>query len=81
MAWIRMVSYEEATGSLRRQYDQAIQRAGRVFNILRIQSLNPETLLSSIRIYIAVMLGVSGLSRAEKEMIAVVVSATNHCHY
>ena len=81
MAWIRSVNFEESEGSLRRQYDQALKRAGKIFNILKIQSLNPSSLQASIQMYTSLMLRPSGLSREEREMIAVVVSAANNCHY
>jgi alkylhydroperoxidase family enzyme len=44
-------------------------------------SLNPETLHASMDLYRAVMLGPSELSRAERELLAVVVSRANDCHY
>jgi alkylhydroperoxidase family enzyme len=44
-------------------------------------SLNPETLRASMELYRAVMFGRSELSRAERELLAVVVSRANDCHY
>lgn len=81
MAWIRTIAPQEATGLLRRVYDAALARAGRVFEILRIQSPRPLVLQASTRLYLAVMHGKSGLSRAQREMIATVVSRANDCHY
>lgn len=81
MAWIKTIPPEEATGHLKEQYDAAIKRAGRVFNVVSLQSLNPRVLDASIRLYAAIMLGPSSLSRAQREMIAVVVSKTNDCFY
>jgi uncharacterized peroxidase-related enzyme len=81
MAWIKVVEPEEATGALKQEYDAAFQRAGKVFNILKVQSLNPETLRASMLMYGASMFGPSGLSRAEREMLATVVSWANHCFY
>ncbi len=81
MAWIETVGPDKAAGSLRRQYEQAIRRAGKVFHILRVQSPNPEALEAGMDMYLALMKGPSPLSRAEREMIAVVVSAANRCHY
>ena len=72
---------EDATGSLRREYDQAIRRAGKVWNILRIMSPNPGTLRASMALYQRIMHGPSPLSRAQREMLAVVVSRANECHY
>ncbi|MFQ5864956.1 MAG: carboxymuconolactone decarboxylase family protein [bacterium] len=81
MAWIRTISEEEATGSLKQQYDAAIERAGQLFNIVKISSLKPEILRTFIQLYLQLMHGPSGLSRAQREMIAVVVSVLNHCRY
>ncbi len=81
MAWIETVALEKAEGLLGRLYQAAIKRAGRVFGILRLQSLNPSTLRGSTELYSGIMFGESPLSRAEREMIAVVVSKVNECHY
>ena len=81
MAWIRLTSNEEATGLLKRQFDTAIERAGRVWNIIRIMSPNPITLDASMKLYASVMKGRSPLSRVQREMIATVVSAEVGCHY
>ena len=81
MAWIKVVEPEEAAGDLKREYDAAVDRAGMVFNILKVQSLNPQCLRASMQMYHAAMYGPSGLSRAEREMLATVVSWANHCFY
>lgn len=81
MAWIRTISPEEATGELKQHYDAALQRAGRVFNIVRLQSLNPRALAASIELYKTLMLGPASLPRALREMLATVVSATMGCFY
>lgn len=81
MAWIRTVSDEEATGLLKKEYDEAIKRAGKVFHIVRMFSLNPRALQDTLALYRTVMFGKSDLSRAEREMIATVVSKENRCHY
>ena len=81
MAYIRTIDEPEASGSLAREYENARQRTGKIFNILKVQSLAPEALRASISLYLAVMHGPSELTRAERELIAVVVSAINECHY
>ncbi len=50
-------------------------------NILASHSLNPDALHAHLALYRAVMYGASPLARAERETIAVAVSATNDCHY
>ena len=82
MAWIKTTAPDEAEGLLARLYKTAVQRAGKVWNILRIQSLRPETLQTSVDLYLEVMHSrKSPLSRAQREMIATTVSRANHCHY
>ena len=81
MAWIRTIEREEAEGLLRREYEAAVKRAGRVYNVVKLFSLNPEALRATIGLYTAAMHGASELSRAQREMIATVVSKLNGCHY
>jgi len=81
MAWIRTFEAEEATGKLAELYDAAVKRAGRVYEILKIQSQNPAALQGMLDLYTATVRGESPLSRAQREMLAVVVSRANDCHY
>ena len=48
---------------------------------MRAQSLNPNALRSFLELYVSLMYGKSGLSRAEREMIATAISAHNQCDY
>ena len=81
MAHLRLIEEGEATDGLRREYDAAIRRAGKVFNIVKAMSLNAAVLQRSMQLYGAIMLAPSPLSRVERELLAVVVSATNECRY
>jgi alkylhydroperoxidase family enzyme len=82
MAWIRTIDPTEAEGLLARLYKAAIARAGKVYNIIRCQSLRPATLRCSTQLYTEVMFSPeSALSRARREMIATVVSRVNACRY
>ena len=81
MAWINVFGIESADGELKRQYEAAIKRAGRIWNILSIMSQNPQVLKASMEMYGSIMFGPSELSRGQREMLAVVVSATNRCVY
>ena len=81
MAWIKTIEPEEATGEIKLEYDKAARRAGKVFNILKIQSLNPRTLRASMELYLSTMHAPSRLSRAERELLGTVVSWANHCFY
>lgn len=77
MPYIRTVAPKDATGELRDEYEAAVKRAGRVYHIVSLQSLNPRVLHASIELYKAIMHGPSALSRADREMIATVVSKAN----
>ena len=81
MAWINVIRDGDAEGQLKREYDAAKKRAGRIYQILQIQSLNPAALRDSMRLYSTIMHGPSALSRAQREMLATVTSRINNCHY
>jgi alkylhydroperoxidase family enzyme len=81
MAFIKQIAHDEAKGLLKQIYDAALKRAGRIYNILRVMSLNPPVLRDSMALYQNVMMGKSELSRARREMIATVVSWENDCFY
>ncbi len=81
MAWIEQVDEQQATGLLEKIYADAKKRAGRVFNIIKVQSLNPPTLRASMGLYMQTTQAESPVSRALREMIATVVSKVNECHY
>lgn len=81
MAWIKTIDETEADGALKQIYDEQCREAGAVANILKIHSLAPELLSAHLTIYHAAMHAPGELSRAQREMIAVAVSAANGCHY
>jgi len=81
MPWISLPPIAEAVGLLKAEYEAALRRAGRVWQIIRIKSLNPPAMKHSTALYGALMHGASPLSRARREMLAVVVSRENDCHY
>jgi alkylhydroperoxidase family enzyme len=81
LAHLRLIDEDDADGLLMEEYDAAIERAGKVFNILKAMSLNPPVLRASIELYKAIMFGESGLSRRERELLATVTSAQQNCHY
>ncbi len=81
MPHIHQIGHEESTGALRREFDKAMKRAGRIWNIVAIMSQNPEALRDSIRFYSTIMFGESPLSRVQREMLAVVTSQVNECVY
>lgn len=81
MSWIKEIDIKEADGKLSEMYAALIKQRGKVSNILSVHSLNPDAMGEHLNLYMTLMFGKSGLSRAEREAIAVVVSANNDCQY
>ena len=81
MAWIEMIDEGDAEGRLAETYARLVGPKGKLDHILKIHSLNPESLDAHYDLYKWIMRGRSPLSRAQREMIAVVVSRLNQCHY
>jgi alkylhydroperoxidase family enzyme len=81
MAWIEMIPEDEAQGELKALYDRMVEPWGGVDNIMKIHSLNPPSLRGHYELYATLMRGRSDLTRVQREMIAVVVSALNRCRY
>ena len=82
IAWIETVPEADATGELRRAYKRAGDaRSGNVDHIMKIHSLNPASLVDHMHLYKTLMFAESPLTRAQREMIGVVVSAINRCEY
>jgi len=81
MTWIRVIDEREAEGALREAYAEVGVARGKVANILKAHSLRPAAMVAHLALYRELMFGRSELTRTEREMIAVAVSVTNHCHY
>lgn len=81
MAWIKMIDENVARGRFKKLVNRISGKSGKIDNILKIHSLNPPSLAGHYDLYKTIMYGRSPLSRAQREMIAVVVSAANECHY
>ena len=82
MAWIKVIAEHEAVGKLKAWYDKLVEPWGGVDNILKIHSLNVPSLSAHYDLYKTVMYRrTSELTRIQREMIAVVVSVENQCHY
>lgn len=81
MAWIDEIDAADAQGKLAEMYAELEKKRGKISNILKVHSLNPDALGDHLDLYMTIMFGRSGLSRLEREAIAVVVSANNDCDY
>jgi hypothetical protein len=50
MPWIKVIGPDEASGELKQHYDEAIGRAGKVWNIVSIMSQNPAAMKASMNV-------------------------------
>ncbi len=78
---IKVIEHDDTTGRLKEIYNEIIEKRGKLANVNKIQSLRPESIVRHMDLYLEVMFTKSELSRAEREMMAVVVSAANECDY
>ncbi len=81
MSWIHVHSEDGAEGEIADLYDRLREERGRVSNILKVHSLRPSALAHHLDLYMGLLFGSGGLSRTQREMIAVVVSRENQCEY
>jgi uncharacterized peroxidase-related enzyme len=81
MSWIEEIDVEQAEGKLAETYARLVEQRGKISNILKVHSLNPDAMEHHLAFYMTLMFGKSGLSRLEREAVAVVVSASNECEY
>ena len=71
----------DPTPEIAAYFDKCREKLGFVPNVLRAYAFDNTKLQAFIDMVDDLMLGDSGLSKLEREMIAVAVSAVNHCHY
>lgn len=72
---------DQLDDDMRRYFDVCDDKLGMIPNVLAAYSFDQDKLRNFANFYNEIMLGESGLSRLEREMIAVVVSSINHCYY
>ena len=81
MAFINYILFEDASPELQALYIKYGGPKKIPGNILRVSGVNPAVMQQHVSLYRAIMYGQSPLSRQQREMIAVVVSGLNRCHY
>lgn len=82
MPWIDVRPDDEWDGDLAPLYDQVVDPTfGRIDKIMAVHSLNPRGLAAHNALYGSAMAGTGTLRKVERELIALVVSLENHCHY
>ena len=80
-AWLRVPAEDEAPPGVAKLFEKASERLGFIPNVLRVYALRPRHLELWDAFYDDLMRGESGLTKPQREMIAVVVSTVNSCHY
>jgi uncharacterized peroxidase-related enzyme len=80
-AWIEVIDEHEAEGALQDVYREVAGRRGKVANIMKVHSLNPMAMKGHMDLYLTLLFGKSKLSRAARELVAVIVSDANGCSY
>lgn len=81
VAKIKIIEPEVADGELKSIYDDIKLSRGKIAEVHKIQSLNPQTIVNHMDLYMTIMFGKSPLKRVQREMIGVVVSKANNCKY
>ena len=71
----------ELSPGMARYFDKCNEKLGFVPNVLLAYAFDMAKLESFVAMYNDLMLGPSGLSKLEREMIAVAVSSHNRCYY
>ena len=82
MAWIETPHEDDWTGDLAEMRDEVIDPTHqRVDWIMRIHSLDAGSMNAHNVLYRQAMKGTATLRKVEREMVALVVSKANDCHY
>ena len=81
ITWLGVPAEEHVPAEARALWDKPIEKLGFVPNVLRVMALRPQHLVKWWAYMQELMTGQSGLTKAQREMIAVVVSVENRCHY
>jgi uncharacterized peroxidase-related enzyme len=81
MPWIKQINENEASGKLSKVYSEIKTKRGKISNIAKVHSLDPESMKNHLELYLSIMQNDSSLDDEEKELIAVVVSSLINCSY
>ncbi|MDH3892782.1 MAG: carboxymuconolactone decarboxylase family protein [candidate division Zixibacteria bacterium] len=81
MAFIDYIPYDDASEELQALYREYGGPSRTPANIIRIAAHNPTAMKYHVELFRAVTMGKTSLTRQQREMIAVRVSAINKCHY
>jgi uncharacterized peroxidase-related enzyme len=80
-AWIAVPSPDELPTEVTDEIGDVAERIGFLPNVARLLAVTPRHFVGWWKYFDDLMRGPSGLSKTQREMIAVVVSAESHCPY
>lgn len=78
---MKRIPPQEATGELKEIYKTILEQRGGVAEVYQIHSLNPQSMIDHLNMYMTIMFGKSPLKRVTREIIGTVVSQANQCEY
>lgn len=82
MSWIKLISYQESKGKLRRLYDKVTGPNHNVDNIMMVHGLRPHTMVGHMSLYKNVLHNSNNtLPKWYLEVLGVYVSMLNDCEY
>lgn len=81
MSYIEIINESDADGLLAEQYERFGNADGTVDNVLKVHSLNPASLEAHCALYVQSCHRPSPVTRAEREIVGVIVSMLNKCTY
>ena len=82
MARIEIIPDDSWDGELGEIHSRVVDpKYGRVDNVIAVHSLNPRGMAAHLALYESAMAGTATLRKVERELIALVVSLANDCHY
>ena len=81
MSYIKQIEPEDSSGKLAKLYTEIAGARGRIANIYKLHSLDADFMRVHRDMYSQTMFKAGGLSRMEREAMAVAVSVSNECHY
>ena len=81
ICWLDVPGADDVPEEVKELWAKPLEKLGFVPNVLRVYAIRPLHLQLWNEFYDELMRGESGLTKAQREMVAVVVSTANRCHY
>ena len=79
MSCANKISLENPGKGIGEVYAELLKKRGKTSEYLQSHSLRPVSMFSHLALYLDILYKPGGLTREQREMIAIVVSRENHC--